>query len=357
MMSSTIRVSGDEMELAFESLKHRDRLNRLATRPAKVGAWSFDADKMESEFTDEIYRMHEVDPESEAEKQKWKPIIQKQANEVYAAAKKTFDPETGTFAYDFETTTAKGNVRHLRSIGYSVMEGDRVIRIEGMLQDITELINAAEIAQHKDRIIDALLSATPDLLILLDMVGTIRECRARQDRELHLSSELFLNKKLQDVLPPHIGDQFDQAIGQVRELGGASFGYELAVPDGLKHHTASFHNLPESKQVLTIVREDTQEYNQTRKLAEREKRFRNLLENAPIPVVIMRARDSQILYYNRGVNELFNMALTDDAVRERNKLHHERKEMEQLLERLHKDGLCKTWKSGCSFRARTASGS
>ena len=68
MMSSTIRVSGDEMELAFESLKHRDRLNRLATRPAKVGAWSFDADKMESEFTDEIYRMHEVDPESEAEK-------------------------------------------------------------------------------------------------------------------------------------------------------------------------------------------------------------------------------------------------------------------------------------------------
>lgn len=59
-MSSTDRARED-LARAYESLKRRDRLHTLAGRLAKVGAWSFDVEAGESEFTDAVYLMYEVD--------------------------------------------------------------------------------------------------------------------------------------------------------------------------------------------------------------------------------------------------------------------------------------------------------
>ena len=321
----------------LETIEKRDKLLALASRLAKVGAWSFDVEKMESDFTDEVYRIHEVDPESEEEKRKWKPFIQKQANEVYAAAQKTYDPETRTYTYDFDTTTAKGNLRHLRSIGIACEQGGRIVRIDGMLQDITGLIDAVEIAQHKESIIDALLRSTPDMLFLLSPDGMILEYRAKKEQELYLPPEMFLNKKIQNVLPPHIGAMVEKEICRAKELKAVDFGYELPIQGSVKHYHANIYTQPDSPRLLAIVHEDTQEFNNALRLAESEKRFRNLLENAPFPVVIMRERDGDILYFNKNANDLFGMTLSDNSARDRNKLYYGNKEMVWLREHVLKD--------------------
>ncbi|HMB19702.1 MAG TPA: histidine kinase dimerization/phosphoacceptor domain -containing protein, partial [Spirochaetota bacterium] len=123
-----------ERKRAEEALTETKRLLSESQQIGKVGGWEFNIDTLEQKWTEETFRIHEVDLTYDNTVEKGinfytpdsKPIIE---NAVQRAI------EFGE-PYDLELKiiTAKGNLRHVHTIGKIDLENHRLF---GFFQDIT----------------------------------------------------------------------------------------------------------------------------------------------------------------------------------------------------------------------------
>ncbi|HEX2208068.1 MAG TPA: PAS domain S-box protein, partial [Longimicrobium sp.] len=105
---------------------------------------------------------------------------------------------------------------------------------------------AAEVEQHRAAReellqrtleLEVIFRALPDLYFRLAADGTILSYRAGAQNALYVEPEHFVNRRMQDVLPPEVGEKFEQAAARVRATGqGASMEYTLPFPDGATGH-------------------------------------------------------------------------------------------------------------------------
>jgi two-component system, sensor histidine kinase and response regulator len=116
----------------------RDSLLARACRLAKVGGWSFNTETQVGSWTEEVARLHDLDDVD--------PIAVPDVMQYYtgenlpllvAAIKRI--GETGE-PYDLEVDliTAKGRRRRMHTVGEAVRENGRIVRVQGVCQDITE---------------------------------------------------------------------------------------------------------------------------------------------------------------------------------------------------------------------------
>ncbi len=120
---------------AEEELKKSKRLLSETESVGKVGGWEFNIDTMVTTWTDEVYRIHEVDFDFDHNvntginfyNPNSKPIIEKAVERVIQAGE--------PFDLELEIITAKGNLRKVHTIGKPDLENRRVY---GFFQDITE---------------------------------------------------------------------------------------------------------------------------------------------------------------------------------------------------------------------------
>ncbi|HYR09426.1 MAG TPA: PAS domain S-box protein, partial [Longimicrobium sp.] len=101
---------------------------------------------------------------------------------------------------------------------------------------------AAEVEQHRAAReellqrtleLEVVFRALPDLYFRLADDGTILSYRAGAENGLYVPPEAFLNRRMQDVLPPDVGAKFDVAAAQVRATGQVgTMEYTLELPDG-----------------------------------------------------------------------------------------------------------------------------
>ena len=79
----------------------------------------------------------------------------------------------------------------------------------------------------------AIFQAFPDLYFRLDSDGKILDYNAGHASYLYVPPDVFLGKRMQDVLPPNVGQQFHEAILQVLKTNSlVSIEYSLAMPNG-----------------------------------------------------------------------------------------------------------------------------
>ncbi len=101
----------------------------------------------------------------------------------------------------------------------------------------------------------AIFRAFPDLYFRLGPDGTIVDYNAGHTSYLYVAPEAFLGKRMQDVLPPKIGHQFQEAISQVLKTKRmVSVEYELPMPTGGQNYEARLLPLLE-RQVVVVVRD------------------------------------------------------------------------------------------------------
>ncbi|MEI9475423.1 MAG: ATP-binding protein [Deltaproteobacteria bacterium] len=100
-----------------------------------------------------------------------------------------------------------------------------------------------------------IFQAFPDLYFRLGSDGTIVDYNAGRTSYLYIAPEAFLGKRMQDVLPPKIGRQFQEAISQVLKTKRmVSVVYELPMPTGEQSYEARLLPLLE-RQVVVVVRD------------------------------------------------------------------------------------------------------
>jgi PAS domain S-box-containing protein len=128
--------------------------------------------------------------------------------------------------------------------------------VGGVAVNITERRQAEQSLREKNTELEAVLQAFPDLYFWLDADGTILRFRASSAADLYLPPEEFVGRRMQDVLPPPLGERFQEKQMLARS-SGAVVGIDYSLPTqagGEKEFEARFSPLA-GDCVLTVVRD------------------------------------------------------------------------------------------------------
>ncbi|MDZ4180520.1 MAG: PAS domain S-box protein [Coriobacteriia bacterium] len=120
---------------AEEELNTNAELLTETERIGRVGGWSFDIDTMEQRWTDEAYRIHEVEISTDPGVAEGINYYTEESRPIIERAVQRAIEHGEDFDLELEILTAKGNTRAVHTIGKADLENRR---IHGFFQDITE---------------------------------------------------------------------------------------------------------------------------------------------------------------------------------------------------------------------------
>ncbi|MBL4832707.1 MAG: EAL domain-containing protein [Pseudomonas sp.] len=127
--------------------------------------------------------------------------------------------------------------------------------------DLTDVKHAQAQVMFKEQMFEAVFEAIPDLFFLMEEDGTIIDFQTSNKKNLYAQPSEFIGKPMVDVLPPEVAKLFESNIAKVTSHEGmVSFEYELSMPHGLIFFEARISHLPMHNQVVTIVRDITEQH-------------------------------------------------------------------------------------------------
>jgi PAS domain S-box-containing protein len=176
-----------DRRMAEEALRDREMLLREMGRVARVGGWEFDVRTGAGRWTEEVARIHEVDPDAATTRELGISFYRGESRARIEAALERAVREGEPYDLELELTTARGAVRWVRTLGQPVWEEGRVVKLRGAIQDVTaskraELALAAEATRRR-----ILIEGSRDGIVVLDREGGgVRgQSAVRRDAGLH----------------------------------------------------------------------------------------------------------------------------------------------------------------------------
>lgn len=132
------RVEG-AVKLGKYRKKAHEQLLNSTNHIAKIGGWSFDVDTLSGEWTEELIRIHDLPPGAQIDVNKGldfytpqsRPIIEKAVQDAITLGK--------PYDLQLEIISAAGVHKWVRTVGEAVILEGKVVKVQGVLQDITEL--------------------------------------------------------------------------------------------------------------------------------------------------------------------------------------------------------------------------
>lgn len=146
MLASIGRQVGlfSERKRAEDEVRVQEHLLRETGMIAHVGGWDLDVLTGHGRLTDEVYRIHELDQDTDMSGEMGLSFYPGAARAAVEAALAKAINEGIPYDLELPFVSAKGTRRWVRTIGHPAFKGDRVVRLRGSLQDITERKNAEE---------------------------------------------------------------------------------------------------------------------------------------------------------------------------------------------------------------------
>jgi PAS domain S-box-containing protein len=165
-----------ERKNAEEALRKSEQMLRETGRIAKLGGWEIDLATENLKWSDETYRIHEVDPHSQ-------PLIEDgisfYAPEAQPILKEAVEHAIkGGVPFDLELPfiTAKGKSLWVRSIGKTEHVDGQTIRLYGVFQDITERKLAEDALLKSEQKLETMLQTMVEGMVTIDLTGEITYC-------------------------------------------------------------------------------------------------------------------------------------------------------------------------------------
>ena len=114
------------------------------SRLAKTGAWYYDPIRDETFWSEEVYRIHEVDTGNPIDAEKALNFYTEDYREKIGRLVDELYSEHKSYEFAGEIVTAKGNKRWIRTIAKPMIQDDKIIYISGVTVDQTRLHNNLE---------------------------------------------------------------------------------------------------------------------------------------------------------------------------------------------------------------------
>lgn len=161
-----------EIKVAEEKIRAHEALLRETGRIAKVGGWSFDVATGAGEWTEEVARIHDLDPAAPTSRAIGLEFYQGESRRKIEAALAAAVQHGEGYDLELELTTAAGARKWVRTIGNPVREDGRVVRLRGSFQDVTERHRLDAERERQQRRL-ALLADISRGLVLSDSPGAL----------------------------------------------------------------------------------------------------------------------------------------------------------------------------------------
>lgn len=128
----------EQVKTQQTKLNRNDKILKHVSKLAKIGGWEYDLINQSIHWSDQVYEIHEVMLGTTIELATALDFYEPESRAMVAQNLR-HTIETGEpFEFECNVTTALGNIRNVRSIGEVELENNRVVRVFGTFQDITE---------------------------------------------------------------------------------------------------------------------------------------------------------------------------------------------------------------------------
>lgn len=156
---------------SLDAQKSQAELLTRMSRMARIGGWDFDVATGEGSWTEEVARIHDLDPGTPVSASKgldyytaeFRPVIERAIKEAIELAR--------PYDLELELVSAKGVRKWVRTQGEPVVDHGRVVRVHGAFQDITERKAAEEQVQASRAKLQAALASMTDAVFISDAEG------------------------------------------------------------------------------------------------------------------------------------------------------------------------------------------
>ncbi len=152
-----------------EELQQSHKLLDQTGELAKIGGWQFDVQTQHLRWTEEVFRIHEIESGVQPAVDQAIEFYAPEARPVIAAAVEAAIADGTPYDLELPMVTASGRRIWVRTLGTADRVGGRTVRVHGVFQDITER-REAEVLQ---RLQSAALEATANAIVITDPTGTI----------------------------------------------------------------------------------------------------------------------------------------------------------------------------------------
>jgi two-component system, cell cycle sensor histidine kinase and response regulator CckA len=142
----------------------------------KVGGWQWDIDANEMYWTDEVYRIHGMDPGdipagSETHIGRSLACYAPEDRPKIRSAFERCIRDGQPYDLEFQFTKVSGERIWIRTIGQPVFEAGQVVRVLGTLIDLTSQKEAEAALRTSEERLQAILEASPDPIVVYDNQG------------------------------------------------------------------------------------------------------------------------------------------------------------------------------------------
>jgi len=195
-----------------------------AEKIARLGAWEMDATTNESTWTDEVYAIHELDRGKLPDLTMALGFYHPEDRPAVGAAVQACIVSHRPFELVCRLVTAKGNLRWVRASGKPIVENGKVVRLVGLLQDITEQRLAEDALQRELEFSRQIVDNMADGFVLLDGEGVTVDANAAFCEMTGLSrKELVGTRPPYEYWPPEELDTIQAAFHETLALQPRTF--------------------------------------------------------------------------------------------------------------------------------------
>ncbi len=260
----------------------------------KVGGWEFDIEKITMSWTDELYRIHDFQPEEfvsadDAIERSVKCYYPDDRSVVMAAFKKCV-ANGEPYDLEFPFVSSKGTRKWIRTITRPVMDGDRIAKVVGNFMDITERKMAEESMLKRNNEYRTLFDSVSDAIILHDMEARIIDVNAETCRRYGYTKDQLLKMKIYQIDSKDEAKHIPDRIKALKENGRVSFETVHISSNGNQINTdvnSQLVHLQEKPLILSFCRDFTED-----KQAEESLRLsENIVNNLQVGLHIYKLED------------------------------------------------------------------
>ncbi len=181
-------------------------------------------------------------------------LIDRDATELWAASPELIQAIRVTEVGYAEVELGTGVAQHSLAVTVSPLayDGGRRRGRLVLVRDVTEHKRLERELEQTNSELEGIFHALPDLYFRLSSDGTILDYRAGQTADLYLPPQMFLRKRMQDVLPLETGRLLGEALESLRTKTTVSLEYGLPMAGGAKIFEARLLPLPRDQAILVV---------------------------------------------------------------------------------------------------------
>ncbi len=197
-----------------------------------------------------------------------------------------------------------GSIKFLHERCQSEYDKDDVpVRTLGIVQDISERVEAEASLKRSKQSFKSVLMGIPDLIFVFDKDGIYREVYADREK-LYAPEAQLLGQHVSAHLPADIVSKFLVKLAEVLRTGNPEImTYSLDYPDGAESFEARIFRYT-AESAVVVVRDQSEMETANQKIAASEERLKLILDTV-VDGIISINQKGRIVSFNRAAERLF----------------------------------------------------